>query len=132
MLYLKKVNFKFCLFVLILFIFSQSFSQMSNGSYKFKNADVTLSFTVENGGWDISNVVLIYNANGHKEYGSGEWFKVNRNGADPDYSGQDGWYQFQTSKCNYSFDEPTSKLVLKQYDCVVNRREMTYTLTRAK
>lgn len=133
MLTVKSCNMKIILSIFfVLLFFGKAFSQMNNGNYTFKSAEFTLSFTISNEGRDVSKVILLNNKTGQKEYGSGEWFKVNRNGADPDYSGQDGWYQFQTSKCNYSFDEPTSKLVLKQYDCVVNRREMTYTLTRAK
>lgn len=116
----------------VLFLFGNVFSQLNDGNYTFKSADFTLSFTISNEGWDVSKIILLNNKTGQKESGSGEWFRVNRNGADADYSGPDGWYQFQTSKCNYSFDEPTSKLVLKQYDCIVNRREMTYILTRAK
>jgi hypothetical protein len=116
----------------VLFLFGNGFSQLNNGNYTFKSADFTLSFTISSEGWDVSQIILLNNKTGQKEYGSGEWFRINKNGVDEDYSGPDGWYQFQTGKCNYSFDEPTSKLVLEQYDCVVNRREMTYTLTRAK
>lgn len=123
-------NVLLILFVLI--FFRNGFSQLNNGSYTFKSAELTLSFTISNEGWDVSKVVLLNNKTGQKEFGSGEWFRVNRNGADADYSGADGWYQFQTSNCNYSFDEPNSKLVLQQYDCAKNRKDMTYTLTRVK
>ena len=120
------------LILFVLFFFRNGFSQLNNGSYTFKSAEFTLSFTISNEGWDVSKVILLNNKTGQKEYGSGEWFRVNRNGADADYSGPDGWYQFQTSKCSYSFDEPNSKLVLQQYDCVTNRKDMSYILTRVK
>ena len=124
---------KYVLLILFfLFFFENGFSQLNNGNYTFKSSEFTLSFTISNEGWDVTKVVLVNNKTGQKEYGSGEWFRVNRNGADADYSGPDGWYQFQTSNCNYSFDEPNSKLVLQQYDCAKNRKDMTYTLTRVK
>ena len=125
---MKYIFFIIC----ICFFTSYSFSQMDNGNYVYKNSDFTLSFTIENGGWEISNIILLNNKTGKKEKGSGIWFKVNRNGADADYSGPDGWYQFQTSKCNFSFDEPTSKLILQQYECVTTSRDMSFTLTIVK
>lgn len=133
MLKVKSSNMKIILSILfILFLFVNGFSQLNNGNYTYKNADFTLSFTISNDGWDVSKVILLNTKTGQKENGSGEWFRVNRNGVDSDYNGPDGWYQFQTGKCNYSFDVPTTKLVLQQYDCVGNRRDMTYTLTRVK
>jgi hypothetical protein len=60
--------------------------------------------------------------------GSGEWFRVNIHGADPEYDGPLGWYQFQTTNCNYSFNEPSSELVLSKYDCKNGEPEAEYTL----
>jgi hypothetical protein len=105
---------------------------MSDGIYSFKNSELTLSFKVDGDGYDIYNVILTYHSNGQKEYGTGQWFKVNMNGVDPDYSGPNGWYQFQTSRCNYSFNETTNKLTLEQYDCTQNptKKFSKITLTR--
>lgn len=122
---------KFYLTLLTFFICSFSYSQLSDGNYTFKNADFTLSFTIASDGWEMNDVVLTNMKTGKKENAIGEWFKVNMNGADADYSGPEGWYQFQTTQCNYDFNVPTSKLILQQFDCdEVYGKAIKYTLTR--
>lgn len=117
--------------ILAFFIFGFSYAQMSDGHYTFKNTELTLSFTIAEGGWKINNILLINTTNGKKENATGEWFKVNMNGVDEDYSGPEGWYQFQTDQCNFEFDEATNKLVLQKYDCAQNPgKTIEYTLTR--
>jgi hypothetical protein len=82
-------------------------SQINVGRYSYTNGKITLSFN---------------------DKGSGEWFRVNIHGADPEYDGPLGWYQFQTTNCNYSFNEPSSELVLSKYDCKNGEPEAEYTL----
>lgn len=108
---------KFYLIILVFFIYGFSYAQMSDGNYTFKNADFTLTFTISSDGLEMNDVVLTNLKTGKKENAIGEWFKLNMNGADADYSGPEGWYQFQTTKCNYDFNVPTSKLILRQFDC---------------
>lgn len=104
---------------------------MSDGYYVYKNSELTISFKIQNGGWDINNIVLTNNKTGNKVYGSGYWHKVNMNGVDDDYSGPEGWYEFQTSNCNYSFDGSYTKIVLEKYDCKTNSADRSYNLLRA-
>lgn len=122
---------KFYLTLLTFLICGFSYSQMSDGNYTFKNADFTLTFTIASDGWEMNDVVLTNMKTGKKENAIGEWFKVNMNGADADYSGPEGWYQFQTTKCNYDFNVTTNKLILKQFDCdEVYGKSIQYTLFR--
>jgi hypothetical protein len=122
---------KFYLTLFAFFICGFSYAQMTDGNYTYKNAELTLSFTIAGDGWEIYNIVLTNTTNGRKENATGEWFKVNMNGVEEDYSGPEGWYQFQTDNCNYDFNEATNKLVLQKFDCAKNPGDSReYTLIR--
>jgi hypothetical protein len=101
----------------IMFITNSAFSQLSNGKYKYSNAEIALSFTISDEGYVISEIVLTNKTINKVFKAEGEWFEVNRNGADAGYDGPSGWYQFQTQECNYDFNTPNSKLILSRFDC---------------
>jgi hypothetical protein len=122
---------KFYLTLFAFFICGFCYAQMTDGNYTYKNTELTLSFTIAGDGWEIYNIVLTNITNGRKENATGEWFKVNMNGVEEDYSGPEGWYQFQTDNCNYDFNEATNKLVLQKFDCAKNPGDSReYTLIR--
>jgi hypothetical protein len=103
--------------ILAFFTLGYSFSQMEDGNYTYANSEFTLSFTIGEDGWEIFNIVIMDNANGDFEEGTGEWFKVNMNGADEDYEGPEGWYQFQTDNCKFDFNEAIDDLYLNRFEC---------------
>ncbi len=107
-----------------------AYSQMQSGDYTFTNNQYEFDFTLSDGGWVISSIQI----NGSKEILlDGYWFKVNLNGADPDYDGPEGWYEFQTEQCNYAFDMPINdKLTLNSFECKNSSKNKTIVLSRKK
>jgi hypothetical protein len=102
------------------------YSQLSEGQYTYSNNDLSLSLTISDGGWAISKATITRNLTGKTITGAGEWFKVNMNGADEDYKGPEGWYQFENSECFYEFNEPSNELKLTE-GCGQNEQK-TYLL----
>jgi hypothetical protein len=88
------------------------YAQIEEGNYRYSNEEISLTFTIIDGGWAISEVVLTHKKTGKSSTGTGEWFKLNMNGVDPGYNGPEGWYQFETKDCYYEFNEPTKTLIL--------------------
>jgi hypothetical protein len=123
---MKKVIY--ILTMSFLFFVQTTLAQMDDGEYTFSNDKVTLKLTVIDDGWTISTVTLTNNMSKKTSKGTGEWFKVNPNGVDEDYQGPLGWYQFQTTDCNYDFEVPKEKLILNQYDCSNGQSKDEYTL----
>jgi len=115
-------------FFLLIFISQSAFSQMKDGKYKFSNEEITLNFTTSEEGSNITEITLINHKTNKTITGEGEWFTVNENGADASYDGPTGWYQFQTSECNYSFDIPKNNLILSQYECQNGLTEKEFVL----
>lgn len=103
-------------------------AQLNEGIYKYANDLISLSFTCADSGWILSDVVVTNKKTGSTVTGAGEWFKINMNGVDPDYSGPEAWYQFETKECFYEFDEPSEKLVLREGCGTAEAKE--YVLTR--
>jgi hypothetical protein len=91
-----------------------SFAQISEGKFTYSNNELSLTFTTIDGGWGLSDIVITYKNTGKTATGVGEWFKVNMNGADPDYSGPEGWYQFETTECYFEFNTPSDTLLLME------------------
>jgi hypothetical protein len=103
------------------FIFSNAvFAQLDDGSYKYTNNEITLSFKIEENGWKISNITLTNNVSKKTLTGTGNYMKA----------GSIFWYQFQTTECNYDFDVPISMLTLSQFDCKNGKKDRKYVLTR--
>ena len=100
---------------ILLFISTSSLiAQLNEGIYRYANDHILLSFRCADSGWILSDVVVTNKKTGSTVTGAGEWFKINMNGVDPDYSGPEAWYQFETKECFYEFDEPSEKLVLRE------------------
>ena len=118
--------------IIFLCFSNSSFSQMDDGKYKFANNEITLSFTITGDGWQIKEIKITNNTTKKIVTGQGEWFRVNLNGVDADYDGPEGWYQIQTSECNYEFNVPSNKLTLSQYDCKKGIKEKKYQLLKNK
>lgn len=108
---------KIFLATLAFFALGYSFSQMEDGEYTYSNSEIILMFTIGGGGWEIYDIVLVKTSTDDSMGGTGEWFKVNMNGVDEEYSGPQGWYQFQTDDCRYDFNEANDELRLHQFDC---------------
>ena len=123
---MKKVIY--LLTMSFMFFVQTTLAQMDDGQYTFTNDKVTLKLTVIDDGWTISTVTLINNLSKKTSKGTGEWFKVNPNGVDEDYQGPWGWYQFQTTECNYDFNVPKDKLILNQFDCTNGQPKVEYRL----
>lgn len=108
------------------------FCQMDDGAYCYSNNDISLSFVLTDQGNIIrSATIIFYLYPGDLVLtGTGEWFEVNPNGVDKNYDGPFGWYQFQTTICNYTFEYPKDKgfLKLEQYDCTKRTWVKSYIL----
>lgn len=122
------------LFIVFLLIFCTNiaFSQLSDGKYVFADKDITLSFKVTDDGTQLKDVRITENATNKTEYGNGEWFTLNLNGVGPDYEGPSGWYQFQTSGCNYEFESSNKELKLSRFDCKNSKSSQKFTLYRKR
>jgi len=103
---------KLIIFLFInLILYFNSFSQLNDGKYVFKNKEMKLILNASNFGRDL-NITLINNKTNKITKTKGNWFQINRNGADSRYDGPSGWYLFQISNCDYIFDEPKNTLIL--------------------
>ncbi|MFM8431574.1 MAG: hypothetical protein ACKOA1_02155 [Bacteroidota bacterium] len=118
--------------VTVLFLLSSfvASAQMNDGRYVYSNSEITIEFTITDSGWDLPSVKVIDNQTKKIITGKGYWHKVNMAGVDEGYDGPEGWYEFQTQSCNYSFDEPKGNLVLQQFDCKNGQSDKQRTLTR--
>jgi len=102
------------LLFLVLITTTSMNAQLGDDIYRYENDLVSLSFNSSDNGWILSDVVFTNKKTGIIMTGAGEWFRVNMNGVDEDYSGPEAWYQFETKECFYEFDEPSEKLVLRE------------------
>ncbi len=105
---------------MILFTAQTAFSQMNDGQYTFANNKVTLELTITDYGRTISSATVTNNTTKKTSTGKGEYRHANN----------DGWYEFQTTDCNYDFDVPADKLFLTQFDCKNGQQSIKYTLTK--
>jgi len=121
-------TFTLTLSLIMLFSYA-AFSQLGEDSFNYTSNEITLSFTTTDNGWSMENIVITHAATGKSVTGFGEWFKINRNGVDADYSGPDGWYQIEANGCDYEFNEPGDKLELSE-SCA--GKSKTYILTLKK
>jgi len=112
--------------VLSILLSYTAFSQLGQGSYSYSNNEISLSFSTIDDGWGMENIIITHAATGKSVTGFGEWFRVNKNGIDGEYTGPDGWYQIEANGCNYEFNEPGDKLELSE-EC--NGKSKTYILT---
>lgn len=104
-------------------------AQIDDGKYTYSNDEIIFSFEVSDYGWTVSSVKITIIKTNQAYYGQGEWFKINPNGVDEDYSGPLGWYQLQTNNCEYQFDEPTGNtLVLSEIGCKNGNVDKLYNL----
>jgi hypothetical protein len=91
--------------IIIAFLFSNSaFSQMDDGNYKFANKEITLSFTISEFGWKMTDINLTNNTTKKTINGTGEMMRFNMM----------TWYQFKAKDCDFEFDTPTNKMTLSQ------------------
>jgi hypothetical protein len=114
---------KYFLFSLSVFFLSinVAFAQLKDGKYTFSNDEITFSFDISDYGWVISYAKIIIKKSNNTYIGKGEWFKVNTNGMEEDYSGPLGWYQFQIDDCAFEFDEPVdNSIFLGASDCIIS------------
>jgi len=109
-----------------------AFCQLQNGKYKYSNTETAISFTIRDDGHTITDIKLLDKKTNKTFIATGEWFEVNTSGADPGYNGPSGWYQFQTSQCNYDFNTPGSKLTLSQFDCKNGQKEKKQQLIKSQ
>ena len=115
---MKKIFYSL---TLILFLTSQTaFSQMDGGKYTFSNNAIILELTITGGGWTISSATVTNTTTKKTSNGTGEFRSANNI----------EWYEFQTNDCNYSFDVPSDKLVLEQFDCKNKQQSIKYSLTK--
>ena len=112
-----KTKFLFIFF--LAFSVNHFFAQSRDGKYMYQNdKGMTCNVTISEGGWKAAVVLnLGKEFNGRVIKARGEWFKVNRNGADPGYDGPDGWYQLSDGNCSMEFDEIAKVILLKVFDC---------------
>ena len=115
------------LFFLVVIVLSSksAFSQLDAGSYKFSNNEITLNFTIPDYASDSMPVKLTYNLTQKTIPGVMQFMRSNGKA-----SNFMEWYQFQTSECNYDFDVPSNKLVLRQSECKKGQKAKKYQLTR--
>lgn len=118
------------LILCLTFLSLGAYSQMDNGDYTFINEGSELKMSISNDGWSISSIEF----SGSKgAMVKGYWKELNFAGADEDYEGSEGWYEFQTDYCSYSFDEPIDgKITLERYDCEDPSRNATIKLIAVK
>jgi hypothetical protein len=116
-------------FILIIAASGSALAQIGDDNYTYSNNEITLSFSTTDNGWSMENIIITHAATGKSVTGFGEWFKINRNGVDADYSGPDGWYQIEANGCDYEFNEPGDKLELSE-SCA--GKSKTYILTLKK
>jgi hypothetical protein len=114
--------------IIALIISLNSFSQLNDGKYIFKNKEMKLIIKISDNGWDL-NVTMI-NIKTKKVIKSiGVWFKIPRLNVDPNYKGPGGWYKFETPNFYYEFDKPKNILILYQFDIRQNK-ERKFILTK--
>lgn len=110
-----------------------TYAQMGDDSYVYGNNEITLSFTIIDGGWGMENIVITHAATGKSATGTGEWLKVNTNAIEmvngTEYTGPDGWYQIEANGCYYEFNEASDNLELSE-DC--SGKSKQYILTSKK
>jgi hypothetical protein len=98
---MKKIIYSF----ILAFLFSNSaFSQMEEGNYTYANKEITLNFTIIEGGFKITDINLTNNSTKKTSSGTGEMMKFQMN----------VWYQFSTKDCDFEFDVPENKMILSQ------------------
>ena len=100
----------------------KAIAQIDDGRYKFESKEYKLEFTIIGDGWKISEANLYNALKNTISSGKGEYREAN--GA--------GWYEFQTTECNYSFEIPKDKLILEQYDCKNGQKALKSTLLKKK
>jgi len=98
-----KSTKNYLVLALLTLIGAPAFSQSDEAHYAFSNETHFLEFDLAENGSLINNAFLINKVTGDIESGSGSWFRVNMNAVDPDYSGPEGWYEFSTENCSYTF-----------------------------
>jgi len=98
---MKKIIFSFIIFLLFS---SSAFSQMEDGNYTYVNKEITLTFTIMESGWKITDINLTNNSTNKTDTATGEMMKFQMN----------VWYQFHTKDCDFEFDIPENKMVLSQ------------------
>ncbi len=118
------------LLISIFLVSLSSQAQKGEGKYHYANDEISLTFTVIDGGWGLSEVVFTNKKTGKSTTGVGEWFKLNMNGVDPDYNGPEGWYQFETQECYYEFNEPHETLSLLEGCGTSDDKEYTLNLSK--
>ena len=93
--------------------FGQSWEE--NGEYIYSNDEMTLKVSVFDYGEEIS--IIINNLSKEEFQGNGYWHSINMNGADEEYDGPDGFYEWDaiTPLCDGEFDffNKTSYLLIK-------------------
>lgn len=73
--------------------------------YTYANKEITLTFTIIEGGFKITDINLTNNSTKKIVTGTGEMMKYSMN----------VWYQFQTKDCDFEFDVPENKMILSQF-----------------
>ncbi|MEY3501576.1 MAG: hypothetical protein RL308_3249 [Bacteroidota bacterium] len=118
----QKIKKNFLIYMIGIFALSNvSYAQLNDGKYTFSNDELTFSFETSDGGWVISYAKITVKKSNKTYDGKGEWFKVNPNGVDEEYSGPLGWYQLQINDCVFEFDEPIdNSIFLSSSDCIIS------------
>jgi hypothetical protein len=98
-----KKNKLFIALFLSAITYFPAFSQLGEGHFIYSNEQLSFEFDLIDNGWTIEKTLLKNKLNGAEETGAGEWFKVNMNGMEPDYNGPDGWFEFSSPNCAYTF-----------------------------
>ena len=99
---MKKLLLGFIAFALHL----HATAQLDEGAYYFVGESHYVEMSIEDGGWSIASVTVIDMESGTRETGSGSWHDINLEGADENYDGPDGFYEFETEYCFYDFNAP--------------------------
>lgn len=116
---MKKIFFSLLLFIPFL-----NYAQLTNGKYIYNNdKGMTCDLTVTENGWKISVVLNMGSSETNKVY-NGKGYYRNEHGA--------GWYEFQSTECNFSFDQPTNKITIEKYDCKSGGGTVKYILTKSE
>lgn len=105
---------------------------LADGNYKFLNDQLSLEFSLSDAGWTLHEITLNEGKEGVSLKGAGEWFKVNPNGVEEDYSGPMGWYQFSVGSCDYEFDTPGETLMLRRSGCRNGEKDAEFSLKKVK
>ena len=94
---------KYRFLIAFLFTCSLSYSQfLEDGIYLLSDGGLNqVRLTICEGGNNVCYFELIHDENTIAFTETGEWFRVNPNGVDPDYDGPMGWYQMSTFEGEY-------------------------------